>query len=59
MRASGPHFYLSRHRPKINHFIRVNNIVLLTAKCFQIEDPPVSFNEQIRIFVINLVMACM
>lgn len=59
MRASGPRFYLTRHESKINHFIRVNNMVPLTAKCFQIEGPPVCFNEQIRIFVINSVMACM
>lgn len=58
-RASGPRLYLTRHQSKINHFIRVNNIVPLTAKCFQIEGPPVCFNEQIRIFVMNSVMACM
>lgn len=52
-------FYLTWHDPQINHFVRVNNIVPLTAKCFQIEGPPVCFNEQIRIFVINSVMACM
>ena len=52
-------FYLTWHDPQINHFVRVNNIVPLTAKCFQIEGPPACFNEQIRIFVINLVMACM
>ena len=52
-------FYLARRDLQINHFVRVNNVVSLTAKCFQIEGPPVYFNEQIRIFVINSVMACM
>lgn len=56
MRASVPRLQLTWHQPQINHFMRVNNIVPLTAKCFHIESPLVCFNEQIRIFVINSVV---
>lgn len=59
MRDSVSRFRLTRHQPQINHFIRVNNTVPLTEKCFRIEGSLVGVNEQIRIFVINSVMACM
>lgn len=57
--GNGPRFYLTGHKLKISHFIRVNNMVPSSVKCFQIKGPSVCFHGQIQIFVINSVMAYM